>query len=235
MEISSISGALEARGLSLCGAFHPRPGDGVPALSGGAAAATLVLAGNQGPGLWRAFQAAPESRDGAPDPLDRWTIRVVGELAQALGCEPVFPFDRPHPPFIAWAKRAGPARESPLGILIHPDFGLWQAYRAALLFAQAIDLPPPDDRPRPCETCPDQPCLNACPVAAFDGTRYDVAACAGHLAAPAGRDCLSDGCLARRACPVGRDYAYGPGQAGFHMAAFLGARPVATAATAAAS
>jgi hypothetical protein len=224
MEISSISGALEARGLFLCGAFHPKPGDGVPALSGGGAAATLVLAGNQGPDLWRAFRAEPESGDGTPDPLDRWTARVVGELARALGCQPVFPFDRPHPPFMAWAKRAGPAKNSPLGILIHPDFGLWQAYRAALLFAQAIDLPPPDQRPRPCDSCPDRPCLEACPVGAFDGTRYDGTACAGHMGAPAGGDCLTGGCLARRACPVGRSFAYGPGQAGFHMAAFLGAR-----------
>ena len=66
MDITAISGALEARGLFLCGAFHPRPGDGVPALSGGGAAAALVLAGNQGPGLWRAFRDGPEFRDGAP-------------------------------------------------------------------------------------------------------------------------------------------------------------------------
>ena len=64
-------------------------------------------------------------------------------------------------------------------------------------------------------------------MGAFDGTRYDVAACAKHIAAPAGRDCLTGGCLARHACPVGRDFIYGPGQAGFHMAAFLGARPMA--------
>ena len=38
MDTSSISGALVAQGLFLCGAFHPRPDDGVPALSGGRAA-----------------------------------------------------------------------------------------------------------------------------------------------------------------------------------------------------
>ena len=127
-------------------------------------------------------------------------------------------------PFIAWAKRAGPARESPLGLLIHPDHGLWQAYRGALLFAEALALPVADARPRPCEACADKPCLAACPVGAFDGARYDVAACAGHLATSAGADCLSRGCLARRACPVGRALAQEPDQAAFHMSAFLLAR-----------
>jgi hypothetical protein len=34
---------------------------------------------------------------------------------------------------------------------------------------------------------------------------------------------MSGGCLARRACPVGREYAYDPAQARFHMQAFLAA------------
>jgi hypothetical protein len=36
---------------------------------------------------------------------------------------------------------------------------------------------------------------------------------------------MTGGCLARRACPVGTDYAYDPRQAAFHMTAFLAARP----------
>ncbi|MGB0671295.1 MAG: hypothetical protein ACPGNT_07345, partial [Rhodospirillales bacterium] len=36
------------------------------------AGATLVLAGNAGPGLWRRFE---RERWGGPDPLDDWTRR----------------------------------------------------------------------------------------------------------------------------------------------------------------
>ena len=35
---------------------------------------------------------------------------------------------------------------------------------------------------------------------------------------------MDGGCLARRACPVGAEYAHGAEQAGFHMRAFLRAR-----------
>jgi hypothetical protein len=39
-----------------------------------------------------------------------------------------------------------------------------------------------------------------------------------------GEDCMTLGCRARRACPVGREFTYVPDQAGFHMRAFLDAR-----------
>ena len=103
---------------------------------------------------------------------------------------------------------------------MHPDYGLWHAYRAALLFAEEIALPPRDDRPIPCETCAEKPCLTACPVGAFSGDGYDVPACAGYLASPDGFECLDGGCRARDACPVAADRRYAPDQIRFHMAAF---------------
>ena len=132
-----------------------------------------------------------------------------------------FPFDQPFPPFQRWAARAENLKASPLGILIHPEYGLWHAYRAALLFATRIALPRADSRPRPCDTCAAKPCLTACPVDAFSEGRFEVSTCVGHIARPAGTECLERGCLARRACPVGRDHAYAPDQARFHMEAFL--------------
>ena len=70
-----------------------------------------------------------------------------------------------------------------------------------------------------------RPCLSACPVGAFTDAGYDVEACARHLHAPAGCECRDRGCLARRACPVGTEHAYGPAQSAFHMAAFMAAHP----------
>jgi len=206
---------LAEHGLIARGGFHPAPEDGVPG-------ATLVLVGNAGPALWRVFAAAPEARDGAADPLNRWSRRVLGALAMELGAEALYPFDGPpYRPFVAWAKRAEAVAESPLGMLIHPDYGLWHAYRGALAFDRPIELPPRDPRSRPCDACADKPCLKACPVEAFAATGYDVAACAAHVAAPEGEDCLGLGCRARRACPVGPAYSYDGPQARFHMEAFL--------------
>ncbi|MDH3597807.1 MAG: ferredoxin [Rhodospirillales bacterium] len=225
MDIATIERAAAAEGLTLRGAFHPTAADEVPGLPDGRAAGTLVLLGNVGPTLWSAFVVAPEYGDGAPDPLNRWSERVIGALADALDARPLFPFGRPpYRPFVAWAKRAEPVAESPLGMLIHPDHGLWHAYRGALAFAGEIALPAPGRRPRPCDTCATTPCLTGCPVGAFTTEGYDVVACARHVAAPAGADCLELGCRARRACPVGPERHYHPAQARFHMAAFLAAR-----------
>lgn len=207
-------------GLRPRGGFHPRPEDAVM-LGDGRRAATLVLAGAVGGSLWPAFSAAPEAADGAPHPLDRWSVRVLGGVAQALGCEAVFPSDGPpYHPFAAWAQRAEPVAPSPLGLLIHPDYGLWHAYRGALLFSERLALPPVEARPSPCGSCVGRPCLSACPVGAFTGQGYDTAACVGHLDGSAGGDCYRLGCLARAACPVGRTYAYDEAQAVFHMTAF---------------
>jgi hypothetical protein len=230
MDCATIEAALGARGLTLRGGFHPEAADGVPALDDGRPAATLMLAGNAGPAMWRAFAASPEF-GAAPDPLNRWSTRVLTELAGPWGARALFPFGGPpHLPFVAWAKRAEPVAESPLGMLIHPEYGLWHAYRGALAFAETLDLPPRDQRPRPCDTCAGRPCLSACPVEAFSESGYDTAGCTGHISVPAGADCMEKACGARRACPVGRDYTYEPAQARFHMAHFLEARRRAGAA-----
>lgn len=225
MDLAAVESALAPLGLIAFGGFPPAPADGVPPMPDGRAAASLVLVGNAGPGMWQSCAGAPELADGKADALDRWTRRVLERVAADLGAASLFPFGGPpYLPFVRWAKRAGPVAESPLGILIHPDYGLWHAYRGALAFADVMDLPPRDERPRPCETCAEKPCLTACPVGAFTGDRYEVADCVKHISTEAGADCVGLGCRARRACPVGRSFHYAAAQARFHMDAFLRAR-----------
>jgi ferredoxin-like protein FixX len=157
--------------------------------------------------------------------LDRWTKRVVDVIADELGAEPLYPFGgQPWHPFQRWAQRAEPVLPSPIAVLIHPDDGLWHAYRAALCFAERLELPALPVRPRPCDSCARQPCLSACPVSAFTVRGFDVAACASHVKSSEGQECRERGCLARRACPIGRSHAYPADQMAFHMAAFLAAR-----------
>lgn len=212
-----IADALAEHGLLPRGAFHAGAKDGAPDGVG-----TILLVGNAGPGMWQAFAATKS--EGA-DPLDSWSKSVLGDIARRFDATALFPSDGPpYLPFQRWATKAEPVFSSPLGILVHPDYGLWHGYRGALAFAARLPLPPHDERPSPCESCTDRPCLSACPVAAFGEAGYDVPACAGHLRTKAGEDCMALGCRARRACPVGRAYIYQPEQASFHMAAFLRAR-----------
>jgi hypothetical protein len=212
---AAIAAALQPYGLLARGGFHPAADDAVPPQT-----ETLVLVGNAGPDMWRAFTAAPEAQTDA-HPLDRWTKRVVGAVAAQLHATAVFPSDGPpYPPFQRWAQRAEPVAPSPLGILLHPTYGLWHAYRAALLFAELMALPPRPTAAHACDSCAARPCLTACPVGAFGDAGYDVPTCVAHIGSAAGAACIERGCLARHACPVGTDYAYAPAQAAHHMRAF---------------
>ena len=179
------------------------------------------------------FEAWRARHPDVADPLDSWSKAMLLPLAEAVGGEAVFPSDRPWQPFQTWAIAAEGLKPSPLGLLIHPVYGLWHGYRGALLFgADALArLDPPERRPagdapglpspHPCDACAEKPCLSACPVMAFDPDGFDVASCRAYLKTDAGRTgCMTSGCLARDACPVGRGYRYSEAQIRFHMAAF---------------
>ncbi len=213
--------AMQA-GLACRGAFHPQPSDGVPEFADGTATMTLLLLGVVGNGQWPNFVAAPEFGDGRPHALDRWSRRIVGSLARRYQAMELYPFQGPPWwPFQRWAQRADGVYRSPLGILIHPEYGLWHAYRGALAFREQLNLPPVVHAASPCDSCSDQPCLHSCPVQAVQPTHYDYDACHTHVAAAAGSDCLQRGCRARHSCPVGVAYRYDAEQAHFHMRAFV--------------
>lgn len=219
--LTALAGAISAVGLVFRGALRLSADDRRGGFAGVATVALVGMAGRDG---WGAFAASPEARDGADHPLDRFSRRIVRQLAEEFAAVALFPFDGPpYHPFQQWAMRAEPVRSSPLGLLIHPRYGLWHSYRGALGFAASLDLPPAEDAPGPCVGCP-APCLSACPVGAFTSGGYDVPACAARLRSGQGADCMAGGCLARRACPIGAAFRHGAEQSAFTMRAFLRAR-----------
>jgi len=211
----------EAAGLGVRGACHLDAADSEPGLAHLGAAKTLVLLGFTGSAQWAAFAESPEARDGEPDPLDRWSRRQLDVLAAEFGATACYPSGTPQLPLQRLALRCEPVHQSPLGLLIHPRWGLWHAYRGALAFTEQLELPPLAPLPRPCDTCDARPCLSACPVGAFRHGHFDVDACVRHVASEAGHDCRNQGCRARRACPVGSGHTYVAAQQSFHMQAFL--------------
>lgn len=215
---------IRATGLTVRGAFHVKDSDGVPQTSGMATDRTLILIGNAGSTFWSAFEKSKEFNDGLPDPLDRWSERVITALAVELKAQAVFPFKGPpYYPFQQWARRAESLPQSPMGMLVHPQYGLWHAYRGALIVDQCIkNLPPDPDSESPCLTCPDQPCLHTCPVNAFRSEGFDANRCVSHLCSP--NECREQGCLARNACPAARPFRYVREQHRFHLEAFLRAQ-----------
>jgi ferredoxin len=214
-DLDDISARSAASHLAIFGAFHTAPQDDAPP-----GCLTLVLLGPDEPGFWAHVRATPEFADPAPDPLDRWSRRVIGGLARDLGASALFPFGGPPwASFIAWAKRSGRAWDSPVSLLVHDRAGLMVSYRGALAFDTRLPLPDHPPATRPCTGCP-QPCRSACPVDALDASGYDTAACHRHLDTVAGNDCLTTGCRVRRACPISQTYGRQPAQSAHHMRSF---------------
>lgn len=213
--LSAIASAAAAHHLAVFGAFHAAPGDNLPEGTG-----TLLLFGPDEPGFWPHLTAEPEWRDGAPDPVDRWSARVLAGLADRFGGRALFPFGGPpYHPFYAWALRSGRAWPSPVALLVHDTAGLMVSYRGAIALTDRIDLPAPPAQP-PCETCTDRPCLTACPAGALGKQGYDVPACHAYLDTMPDGDCISSGCVTRRACPVSQGYGRLPEQSAYHMRLF---------------
>lgn len=217
--LDEIAAGLEPHGILIRGVVNFGTGEG-PLLGDGALAQAVVLLGNVGGSIWPSFTEWRKRHDG-PDPLDTWSKSLIRPLAEQLRAAAYFPSDPPWQPFQQWAMKAEGLRSSPLGILIHPQFGLWHGYRGALGFPYSIEISP-DEAEHPCESCAEKPCLSACPVNAVGLSGFDIPRCHAYLASDAGKAvCMISGCAARNSCPVGLQYRYPPGQLRFHMEALV--------------
>lgn len=211
MNLAEVAERAARDQLADFGAFHTNEADGL-------GSATLVLLAPMEPGFWDHVSNQPEFRDGASDPLDRWSFRVITKLAGNLGGTALFPFGEPVQPFITWALRSGRAWSSPVKLLVHDTAGLMVSYRGALLLPGRFDLPDPP--PNPCETCQGRPCESACPVGALTVKGYDLDRCHGYLDTEPGQSCMTQGCAVRRACPISQKYGRSEKQSAFHMERF---------------
>ncbi len=215
-DLAALAAACDTARLAIFGAFHPDPADAVPVPAG-----TLVLIGPAEPGFWPHLLAAPEWADRTPDPVDRWSRRVITGLARQFGAQALFPFGGPpYHPFYRWALRSGRAWASPVTLLVHDTAGLWLSYRGALALPERLDLPSPPAA-APCASCPTQPCRTACPASALTPSGYDLPACHAFLdSEPGGAACMGAGCRVRAACPVSRRYGRLDAQSAYHMGQF---------------
>ncbi len=215
--LAAVEAMAAAHHLAVLGGFAAGPEDGLPR-----GTRTLLLLGPHEPGFWPHLKTQPEweeHRHGTPDPVDRWSRRVIGRLACDLGAKALFPFGGPpwHP-FYRWALRSGRCWDSPVRLLVHDAAGLFVSFRGALALKEAVDLPPAP--PRPCDSCVSKPCLTACPAGALTGVGYDLPACHAYLDTASGVMCMSQGCAVRRACPLSPGYARMAEQSAYHMGQF---------------
>ncbi len=182
---------------------------------------TVLLIGQAGCAMWPFFQAWLAAQKAVPDhPLDTWSREILDPIAAEIGACAVSPSDRPFWPFQQWAMKAEGLKPSPLGVLMHPHYGLWHAYRGALLVDSDILIPEPREENHLCDACVGKPCLSACPVGAYSLEGFAQEKCRSWLTSAGETACMDAGCLARNACPYAGEYRYGVEQQRFHMRSF---------------
>jgi epoxyqueuosine reductase len=200
------------------------------------ASRTIIVVGNGGGALWTALRRHAGAHPGwfeRANPLDDFTREIVeGEIAPAarIGgatAHVVYPFmhDAATLNFIELGKAAGLAGPSILGVVVHPIYGPWIAFRAAILIDQEIDAPGDAAGFDPCPSCTVRSCIPACPVEAIAfPSGWDIPKCLTHRVEDE-PDCAPR-CHARAGCVLGPQHRYPDDELAYHqMRALRAMRP----------
>jgi epoxyqueuosine reductase len=239
--LDTIRAAAAKRGLNLVAATPADRYDAAvkPEYQVGAivpGARSIIVIGNGGGAFWQAFKRhADENPDwmARDNPLDDFTrIVVEREVAPALARSGlshtiVYPFMSKGPTlnFMEAGKAAGLGGPSILGVVVHPVYGPWIAFRAAILLDALIDAPGEAYRFDPCPSCIPRTCISACPADAVSLSKgWDIPKCLTHRV-EVEADCAPR-CHARAGCVLGPEHRYPDDELAYHqMRALRSMRP----------
>jgi hypothetical protein len=189
------------------------------------AARSVVVIGNGGGAMWRAFQECRRRDERILDrenPLDEFTVEAIDAEVPSVfsrfgaSFRTVYPFRFREDPvsFMDLAAAAGLGAPSILGVLIHPVFGPWMALRAAVLTDASLTAPRPAAGFDPCPGCIERPCISACPGSVVRYPQgWDIPGCVAHRSRTG--DC-ADRCHARVACVYGPAHRYPDDELAYH-------------------
>ena len=199
-------------------------------------ARSIIVIANGGGALWAALKRHAEGNPNWFDrdhPLDDFTRTIVeNEIAPVVreaGARGtvVFPFmvGKATLNFIELGKAAGLAGPSILGVVVHPKFGPWMAFRAAILIDQEIDAPGEARGFDPCPSCSGRPCMAACPTSAVAfPAGWDIPRCLAYRI-ESEPDCTPR-CHSRAACVLGPEHRYPDDELAYHQGrALMAMRP----------
>lgn len=179
---------------------------------------SLVLIGNSGPRMWEILADKLNGYHESSDVFDfssrqavlDWSNEELNEATYRL----LYPTSLPVS-LQTMGAYLGWSHPSPLGLGIHPTYGLWFAYRAAFLVDAALEASMVREDCSPCDSCLEKPCLSACPPKALSSMAPpSLSLCSGYRLKN-GSPCATS-CMARFACPVGKEYRYAKEQMKYH-------------------
>jgi hypothetical protein len=199
-------------------------------------ARSIVVLGNGGGALWNALKIHASSNPQwwqRENPLDDFTREVVERdiatplRASGVRCTVIYPFMNGGPTlsFIELGKVAGIAGPSILGVTVHPVYGPWIAFRAAVLIDAVLDSPGEAAGFDPCPQCTARSCIPACPAGAVDANSgWNIPKCLTHRV-EVEADCTPR-CHARAGCVIGPEHRYPDEELAYHqMRALRSMRP----------
>jgi ferredoxin len=173
----------------------------------------LMLFGNGGTRLWQCMQ---KNQQDETHLVDSFFIDCIDRVFADSDYKTVYPGNH-FLPLQGLGRLAGWHHDSTMGLGIHPVFGLWFAYRGAVLTNTEFSPYTTDSSAMPespCDTCEREPCITACPARAVTTDRYQVRQCTDYRL-QAESSCQSR-CISRQVCPLGKEHQYLPDQMKHH-------------------
>jgi epoxyqueuosine reductase len=121
----------------------------------------LVMIGHGGNDLW---DNLPDHFKELPHPLDSFVLKKIEEFHNQLGITSSPFILYPHETLILPLQRLGRlvhmSHESPVGIDINPEYGLWFAFRGVFLTKGPLGEIKLSETTSPCLSCLERPCLD---------------------------------------------------------------------------
>ncbi len=190
-------------------------------------ARSIIVIGNGGGAFWKAFKEHSDKNPGwtaHDNPLDDFTRIVIDRdiapvlTRSAVAYTIIYPFmgNGPTLNFMEAGKAAGLSGPSILGVVVHPVYGPWIAFRAAILVSELIDQPGEGRDFDPCPSCTARTCISACPANAVSAANgWDIPKCLSHRV-EVEVDCMPR-CHARAGCVLGPEHRYPDDELAYHQ------------------
>ncbi|MBV1910562.1 MAG: hypothetical protein KUG78_14770 [Kangiellaceae bacterium] len=182
----------------------------------------LILLGHFGTRMWQ--QQNKESNKQpvtSEDPIDNYSIqtveRVFSNKYPHIKTQLIYPLKGKADTTIGLQQLGalvGWHSDSPLKVGINQHWGTWSAYRIAMLANSQFSVTVQQQATSPCISCQQKACISACPAQALEEKQFDLTACINYRKSD--HSSCKDRCLARMACPIGKEHQYSVEQINYH-------------------